>query len=213
MEEELTQENESADDDEGLYISDLEFLREMSRFAGHRKSDTCRRALSDEEVLALLDIAWRYRCTLVRAADRSATDGEHQDGRLDYIDRQIANALAGGRRMRKPRECREETQEVCKLKAQIRRAIDVTARVLPKMEQVLVPCREVGQTTREYFAAHAPLEPRWKFDVKMDTPCPDGGDYADGALLKWYEEKERREFSQWPWVWADAVLRAKTEET
>lgn len=135
-------------------------------------------------------------------------------------------------------QCHEGDREVCKLEAQIRRAIDATDRGVRKMEQVeahqriewyskilkaafcdatpaqvIVPRREIGQTVREYFAAHAPSEPRWKFDVQMDTPCPDGGDYADGALLKWYEEKERREFSQWPWVWADAVLRAKTEET
>ena len=69
-----------------------------------------------------------------------------------------------------------------------------------------------GVTIRDFFAAHAPKEPTFEFDVKMRRPKPKTEAYPDDPeLLLWEIEYNRQRAVQWPWIYADAVLRARGE--
>lgn len=70
-----------------------------------------------------------------------------------------------------------------------------------------------GMSLRAWFAGHAPINHLWHFEVPMATPRPEPlGQDEDGMPMNWKDvaawdnEKKRRAFAMWPWVWADAVL-------
>lgn len=62
-----------------------------------------------------------------------------------------------------------------------------------------------GMTLRDYFIAHAPVEPWGWFKPVM----PSGTDnlLEMGFDGKCYSEKERQRFIQWPAFWADTMLK------
>lgn len=67
-----------------------------------------------------------------------------------------------------------------------------------------------GMTLRDYFAAHAPVEPTWTFDIKIDdlgeAPTKQ---IKEGWRLKQnaYEaEIKKRRYAQWPYIYADVML-------
>jgi hypothetical protein len=80
-----------------------------------------------------------------------------------------------------------------------------------------------GMSLRDYFAAHAPAECLWCFDVKMPTPRPkpDYGDDPDNKpecafnfmeVAAWDNERRRKTRTQWPWVWADAMIAERPQK-
>lgn len=76
---------------------------------------------------------------------------------------------------------------------------------------------EGGMSLRDYFAAHAPVEPQAWFTPGMDTPEPTRPvGYADfaafnGELSAWFNEQSKRRCTQWPYAWADAMLKAREQ--
>jgi hypothetical protein len=78
-----------------------------------------------------------------------------------------------------------------------------------------------GSDRLDYFAARAPAEPLWNFPVVGLPPRPkvlipankseDGEAVVEGSmpLHEWEERRAVYRRSQWPWVWARAVLRAE----
>lgn len=83
-------------------------------------------------------------------------------------------------------------------------------------------------TIRAHFAAHAP-EPQHWFEPVMPTPLPQStwdhdheqcGSENSSRLPwecipsnkadrdAWFAEQEKQRLIQWPWAWADEVLRA-----
>lgn len=90
-----------------------------------------------------------------------------------------------------------------------------------------------GMSLRDYFAAHAPENPPKWFIPVMPPPPPQrwigdsGLEYADFMQAKaaegiefilnadahlhdaWLAEKERQRYIQWPYAWADEMLRAR----
>jgi hypothetical protein len=87
-----------------------------------------------------------------------------------------------------------------------------------------------GMSLRDYFAAHAPRKPQAWFEPSM-PPCPEPiydhdhgietvGCYGyDGCQLcaptnarermAWRDEFSKQVFVQWPYAWADAMLKAR----
>ncbi|MFN7019852.1 MAG: hypothetical protein ACK4WH_00815 [Phycisphaerales bacterium] len=73
-----------------------------------------------------------------------------------------------------------------------------------------------GLSMLAYFAARAPTEQLWDFEVvgmseapKCLVPAckaPDGEAVYDGDIHAWRLERTRRRAAQWPWVWARAVI-------
>ena len=72
---------------------------------------------------------------------------------------------------------------------------------------------------RSNFAATAPEEPLWDFSV-MIGPRPDPQwkpedkehyypPLNERELDAYDNEYKKQQYSQWPWVWADAVLAAQ----
>ncbi len=97
-----------------------------------------------------------------------------------------------------------------------------------------------GMTLRDYFAAHAPQEPHAWFRPVMPNPCPEhkwegrhaqtgeplyflnsyaaqkacGDDFWDAneeARAEWCAEFSKQNLVQWPYAWADAMLKARQE--
>lgn len=76
-----------------------------------------------------------------------------------------------------------------------------------------------GMSMLEYFAAHAPEGPLWPFEPRMATkrpeatPVPDGHDLPANYLeiRAWNDERCKQLNIQWPWVWAEAMLREKAK--
>jgi len=80
---------------------------------------------------------------------------------------------------------------------------------------------EEGMHLRDYFAAHAPINHLWHFEVRMPNARPEAdwsgveesgpdsmpANWRDQSA--WDQEKKRQAFVQWPWVWADAMLLAR----
>lgn len=65
--------------------------------------------------------------------------------------------------------------------------------------------RAENMSLREYFAAHAPVEPQGWF-----VPITDVAADAPGAVR--LEAFHTARLVQWPWAWADAVLAARERE-
>ena len=73
-------------------------------------------------------------------------------------------------------------------------------------------------TLRDYFVAHAPIEPKWYFKIDMS----DIADEKEILSLNHWEDKRKeyerehikRRAIKWPYVWADAMLeeRKRTEQ-
>lgn len=87
-----------------------------------------------------------------------------------------------------------------------------------------------GMTLRDYFAAHAPRTPREWFKPLMDTPRPEvivdhestsaqiypneiwRWDLVNEKELRlWDVEYETRLHMQWPYAYADAMLKAREQ--
>ena len=80
---------------------------------------------------------------------------------------------------------------------------------------------EPGIDTLAYFAARAPAEPQWHFEVVGLPPRPkilvpadkagDGEAVWDGVMppYEWDDLRFIQRRAQWPWVWARATLRAR----
>lgn len=74
-----------------------------------------------------------------------------------------------------------------------------------------------GMSLRDFFAAHAPMEPTWDFQPAMPSPRPevkhpisrDGYAANHAEIEAWDEERARQRMMQWPYAWADAVLAAR----
>jgi hypothetical protein len=78
-----------------------------------------------------------------------------------------------------------------------------------------------GMTLRDYFAARAPQRPLWHFDPAM-PPRPEEFSYKGGArtqeelndnaraIIEWEKARDTQTLVQWPWVWADAMLKARS---
>lgn len=68
---------------------------------------------------------------------------------------------------------------------------------------------------RDYFIAHAPAEPTFIFDVKMETERPKPhfcmqNNLLNGLALKeWDIEFERQKYIQWPSAWADTMIEER----
>lgn len=87
-------------------------------------------------------------------------------------------------------------------------------------------------TLRDYFAIHAPQEPVEWFEPVMKNPKPEEvlTDYQKELLsherlnyrnwcfenqedlIAWDAEYERQRYLQWPWAYADAMLKARNNE-
>jgi hypothetical protein len=87
-----------------------------------------------------------------------------------------------------------------------------------------------GMTLRDYFAAHAPRKPQSWFQPVMDTPRPEEirDPECAGAILypdepwrwdlvnerevrPWDVEYQTRLAMQWPYAYADAMLKAREQ--
>lgn len=78
-----------------------------------------------------------------------------------------------------------------------------------------------GMTMRDYFAAHAPTDPWPWFHPVMATPRPASGgegyptrtrdeiEAAEKATSAWEEECFRQRYIQWPWAYADFMLKER----
>lgn len=74
-----------------------------------------------------------------------------------------------------------------------------------------------GMMLRDYFAAHAPEGQLWYFEPQMETkrPAPMPMREGDEVPCNWKEmndwdtERSKQVNIQWPWVWADAMLKAR----
>lgn len=97
-----------------------------------------------------------------------------------------------------------------------------------------------GLTIRQYLAAHAPAEPQpwftpilgprpeddwrhsrsdWRFDTysaAVEHCQKHGGEPVNAnwdTQRAWDNDRERQRFIQWPWAWADALLREDAART
>jgi hypothetical protein len=87
-----------------------------------------------------------------------------------------------------------------------------------------------GMTLRDYFAAHAPRKPQAWFKPVMDTPrpeeiidheCRNAQIYRDEPwrwdlvnekeVRLWDVEYQTRLYLQWPYAYADAMLKAREQ--
>ena len=78
-----------------------------------------------------------------------------------------------------------------------------------------------GMSLRDYFAAHAPWPPQRWFKPSMPTERPEPMTYRGGARTReeldangtaiqaWDEELAKQMYVQWPYAYADAVLKAR----
>jgi len=79
---------------------------------------------------------------------------------------------------------------------------------------------------RDYFAAHAPSDHAWWFEPQMpsrpqpqydhdhpnETRCHYDADClrVNDTELRAYDDERRKQYElQWPYAWADAMLRAR----
>lgn len=75
---------------------------------------------------------------------------------------------------------------------------------------------ECGMSLRDYLAAHAPAEPQPWFKPVMNTPRPQPHDFdRDGnaansqEIHTWDRAAIDQTYIQWPYAWADAMLRER----
>ncbi len=71
-----------------------------------------------------------------------------------------------------------------------------------------------GMTLRDYFAAHAPREVLWPFDIDIsdmgEEPSMKAGFGWQAKQKVYMNEVTRRRYTQWPFVWADAMIKERS---